>query len=75
MRKFSYKQEIKWLNNFIFKKRNNLDSSYLRNNFNNISEAIDFFIKEDNKECDCKWHEHQVCDICQKVKGKHIKDI
>ena len=26
-------------------------------------------IRWDNKKCDCKYHERQVCNICQKITG------
>ena len=76
MKKYSYKQEIKYLNNLIFKERSDLDCDYLREHFNNLSEAMDFFIGITKKDhpCDCYLYEKQVCDICQDVAGRILKD-
>lgn len=30
--------------------------------------------KRHTPKCDCNEYEHQVCDVCQKVKGKKLKD-
>ena len=76
MKKYSDKQRLNYLHNLIFKERSNLDCEYLRENFDTLQKAIDFFIDITKKDhtCDCYLYKYQVCDICQNVVGKKLKD-
>ena len=41
----------------------------------NSFEGIIFSMKDSSrKTCDCKYHPHQVCDVCQNVRNKPMKD-
>ena len=75
MKKYSDNKKLKWLNNLIFKEKSDLDCQYLRDNFSSLSSAIDFFIDVTKRGCNCDIHDNQVCDVCQNVVGKKLKDI
>jgi len=74
--KYTDKQKLNWLNKFIFKDKNNLDCSFCRKKFKNISNMIDYFLDQSKKKhpCDCYLYNNCVCDKCQGVEGKILKD-
>jgi hypothetical protein len=74
--KYTDKQRLRWLNKFIFKDKFDLDSGFCRSKFTSLSKMIDYFIDQSKKKhsCNCYLYRNCICDKCQGVEGKILKD-